>query len=108
MSQVPADFQLKTPDSVASDPDAVEMLRFWWSRGEPVMAIKPAFDDPTAYGGMLAVAARNIAYVYHASKGLDEEATYRQIITGLQQALDGPGYKTVAEAGAANDTTKDG
>ena len=59
----PAEFQLAVPDSVASDPDAVEMLRFWWSRGEPVMAIKPAFEDPRAYGSILAIAARNIAHV---------------------------------------------
>ena len=71
MSNEPAEFQLTVPDSVASDPDAVEMLRFWWSSGEPVMAIKPAFQDPRAYGNILAVAARNIAHVYHAAKALD-------------------------------------
>ena len=92
-----SEFMLTTPESVAADPDAVEMLRFWWSRGEPVMVIKPAFDDPRSYGAMLAIAARNIAYVYHANKGLDEDATYRQILSGLQQALSGPGYQTVTE-----------
>jgi hypothetical protein len=107
MSQEPVEFQLTTPESVASDPDAVEMLRFWWSRGEPVMAIKPAFDDPKTYGAMLAIAARNIAYVYHANKGLDEDATYREIIAGLEQALGGPGFKTVAETPAADTTNKD-
>ncbi len=93
----PAEFQLAVPHSVASDPDAVEMLRFWWSRGEPVMAIKPAFEDPRAYGSILAIAARNIAHVYHAAKGLDEDETYRQVISGLQTALEGPGFKTIAE-----------
>ncbi len=97
MSSEPREFQLTVPDSVASDPDAVEMLRLWWSRGEPVMAIKPAFEDPKAYGGMLAIAARNIAHVYHMSKGLDEDATYRQVLSGLQAALSGPGFQTIAE-----------
>jgi hypothetical protein len=97
MSNEPAEFQLTVPESVAGDPDAVEMLRLWVSRGEPVMAIKPAFADPRAYGDILAIAARNIAYVYHAQKGLDEEATYRLILSGLKQSLEGPGYKTVAE-----------
>ena len=97
MSNEPSEFQLTVPDSVASDPDAVEMLRFWWSRGEPVMAIKPAFEDPRAYGSILAIAARNIAHVYHAAKGLDEDETYRQVLSGLDAALGGPGFKTIAE-----------
>ena len=97
MSNEPVEFQLTTPESVASDPDAVEMLRFWWSRGEPVMVIKPAFEDPKTYGAILAIAARNIAFVYHKNKGLDQEATYRQILSGLQHALSGPGYETVTE-----------
>ncbi|WGM31144.1 DUF5076 domain-containing protein [Brevundimonas sp. NIBR11] len=97
MSNEAPEFRLTAPESVASDPDAIEMLRFWWSRGEPVMVIKPAFDDPKTYGAILAIAARNIAYVYHANKGLDQEATYRQILAGLRQALEGPGYKTVPE-----------
>ena len=97
MSKEAPEFQLTVPDSVAADPEAVEMLRFWWSKNQPVMAIKPAFDDPKAYGTMLAIAARNIAYVYHANKGLDQEATYRVILTGFQQALEGPGFLTLAE-----------
>ncbi|MES2860786.1 MAG: DUF5076 domain-containing protein [Pseudomonadota bacterium] len=97
MSNEPPEFQLTVPDSVSVDPDAVEMLRFWWSRGEPVMAIKPAFDNPRDYGTMLAIAARNVAHVYHASKGLDEDETYREVLAGLEAALAGPGFKTIAE-----------
>jgi hypothetical protein len=97
VSKAPSEFQLTVPDSVASDPDSVEMLRFWWSRGEPVMAIKPAFEDPQAYGSILAVAARNIAHVYHAAKGLNEDETYRQVLAGLETALGGPGFQTIAE-----------
>lgn len=99
MSNEPPEFQLKTPDSVASDPGAIEMLRFWWSHGEPVMAIKPVFEDPRAYGRILAIAARNIAHVYHAGKGVDEDLTYRQVLAGLKEALEGPGYATVTETG---------
>ena len=93
----PVEFQLTVPESVASDPDSIEMLRFWWSHGEPVMVIKPAFDDPRSYGAILAVAARNIAHVYHQTKGLDEDETYRQVLSGLEAALAGPGYQTIAE-----------
>lgn len=98
MSGEPVEFEIKTPDSVRADPDAVELVRFWWSRGEPVMAIKPAFESPRAYGAMLAIAARNIAHVYHQSKGVDEAETYKAVLAGLNEALTGPGYETVTEA----------
>lgn len=102
MSNERPEFQLTVPESVASDPGAIELLRMWYSRGEPVMSIKPAFESPEAYGDMLAIAARNIAYVYHAQKGLDQEATYRLILSGLKASLEGPGYRTVAEPKAEN------
>ncbi|MDP3403057.1 MAG: DUF5076 domain-containing protein [Brevundimonas sp.] len=100
MSNDRSEFQLTVPDSVASDPEAVELMRLWFSRGEPVMSIMPAFEKPGTYGELLAIAARNIAYVYHVQKGLDEEATYRLILSGLKQSLEGPGYRTVAETQA--------
>ncbi len=96
MSERP-EFRLTTPDSVAADPDAVEMLRFWWSRGEPVMAIMPGFDDPAHFGRMLAIAARNVAHVYATNKGLDEDTAYRAILGGLQDTVRGPAMQTVAE-----------
>ena len=45
-----SEFRMKTPDSVAADPEAVEIIRIWWSKGEPVMSIKPAFNDPRQFG----------------------------------------------------------
>ena len=97
MSHEPLEHQLVVPASVAADPKAVEMLRFWWSEGQPVMAIKPAFNDPRDYGVMLAIAARNIAHVYHSTQGLNEDETYKQVLSGLQNALSGPGFQTIAE-----------
>ena len=44
------EFKLETPDSVAADPDAIEVTRMWWSKCEPVMSIMPAFNDPAKYG----------------------------------------------------------
>ncbi len=28
----PSDFQLTTPDSIAADPEAIEIIRMWWSK----------------------------------------------------------------------------
>jgi len=97
VTELPADFRIQTPESVANDPKALEMLRFWWSRGEPVMAIMPAFDDPARYGNMLAIAARNIAHVYHQSRGVDEAEAYHAVLKGLNDALSGPAFETIAE-----------
>ena len=81
--------EIQVPESVKADSRAIELFRFWWSNEEPVMAIKPAFDDPKAFGHMLALAARNVAHVYHQGKGLDEAETYKLVLAGLQDGLAG-------------------
>ena len=91
------EFQLKTPDSVAADAEAVEILRIWWSKGEPVMSIKPAFNDPRQFGQVLALAAKHMAYGYNVRHGHDESQAYKKILAGISDVLNGPGIATVAE-----------
>ncbi|HYC74748.1 DUF5076 domain-containing protein [Brevundimonas sp.] len=93
----PADHQLKTPASVAADPDAIEVLRMWWSNREPVMSIKPAFSDPAMFGRMLAYAATHMAHGYKVRHGMDERAAYNQILTGMSDALKAQNVQTVVE-----------
>jgi hypothetical protein len=92
-----SDFELKTPDSVAADPNAIEFTRMWWSKGEPVMSIKPAFNDPRQYGQMLALAAKHMAHGYAVRHGADEKQTYNRILAGISDMLNGPEVKTVVE-----------
>ena len=96
MSQ-PEEFQLKTPDSVAADAKAVEILRIWWSKGEPVMSIKPAFNDPRQFGQVLALAAKHMAHGYQVRHGHDEKQAYNKILAGISDVLNGPELTTVAE-----------
>ena len=96
----PEAFALKTPDSVASDPEAVEFVRMWWSRGEPVMSVKPAFNDPRQFGHMLAYAARHMAHAYAVRHGADEKQTYTKILAGISDILQAPGVRTVTEESA--------
>ena len=96
MSQ-PDEFQLKTPDSVASDAGAVEILRIWWSKGEPVMSVKPAFNDPRQFGQVLAMAAQHMAHGYNVRHGHDEKQAYNKILAGISDVLNGPGVSTVVE-----------
>lgn len=93
------EFQLKTPDSVAADPEAVEFTRMWWSKGEPVMSIKPAFNDPKMYGEMLAIAARHMAHGYAVRHGHNEKQAYNLILQGLGEVIKANNAQTVAEPG---------
>ena len=93
----PEEHRLKTPDSVAADPDAIEILRMWWSKQEPVMSIKPAFSDPAMFGRMLAYAATHMAHGYRVRHGLDERMAYNQILAGLSDAIKAQNIQTVAE-----------
>lgn len=93
----PKEHQLVTPDSVASDAAAIEILRIWWSRGEPVMAIKPAFNDPRQFGQVLAYAARHMAHGYNVRHGHDEKQAYNKILAGISDVLNGPDVQTLTE-----------
>ena len=93
----PEEHQLKTPDSVAADPEAIEILRMWWTNQEPVMSIKPAFSDPAMFGRMLAYAATHMAHGYKVRHGLDERMAYNQILAGLSDAIKAQNIQTVAE-----------
>ncbi len=94
----PDQFQLKTPDSVSADPEAVEFARMWWSKGEPVMSLKPAFNDPRQFGQMLAIAAKHMAHGYAVRHGHDEKQAYNRILAGVSDMLNsGAKVQTVVE-----------
>ncbi|MGH7026650.1 DUF5076 domain-containing protein [Brevundimonas sp.] len=92
-----SEFQLTTPDSVAADPQAIEVLRMWWSKNEPVMSVKPAFKDPIQFGQMLAYAARHMAHGYAVRHGHNEREAYNRILQGLSEVVKADNVQTVAE-----------
>ena len=93
----PSQFLLTTPDSVAADPQAIEIMRMWWSKNEPVMSVKPAFDDPGQFGGLLAIAARHMAHGYAVRHGHDELQAYHRILKGISDMIKEDNVKTLAE-----------
>jgi len=97
MTQEPSEYQLTTPESVASDPKAIELTRMWWSKGEPVMSIKPAFSDPRQYGHMLALAAKHMAHGYAVRHGHDERKAYNAILEGFSDVLKRNDVQTIVE-----------
>jgi len=92
-----SEFLLTTPDSVAADPQAIEILRMWWSKNEPVMSVKPAFDDPMKFGELLAYAARHMAHGYALRHGHNEREAYNRILQGLTAVVKADNVQTVAE-----------
>ncbi len=99
MSEKP-EFQLITPESVAADPEAVEIMRMWWSKGEPVMSVKPAFNDPLQFGQMLAYAAKHMAHGYAVRHGHDERQAYNRILQGFSDVMKADNVQTVTEPDA--------
>ena len=91
------EFKLNTPESVAADADAMEVTRMWWSKGEPVMSIMPAFSDPLVYGEMLAQAARHMAHAYALRKGHNEREAYMRILQGMNAVIKADNVETVTE-----------
>ncbi len=92
-----AEFELTVPDSVAADEQAIELLRMWWSKDEPVMAVKPAFNDPIKFGELLAYAARHMAHGYAVRHGHNEAQAYNRILQGLSDVIKADNVRTVAE-----------
>ncbi len=92
-----SEFMLTTPESVAADPQAIEILRMWWSKDEPVMSVKPAFNDPIKFGELLAYAARHMAHGYAVRHGHNEREAYNRILQGLSQVVKADNVQTVTE-----------
>ncbi|WP_420469619.1 DUF5076 domain-containing protein [Brevundimonas sp. FT23042] len=96
------EFHLSVPDSIAADPEAIEVIRMWWSKNEPVMSVKPAFNDPAQFGQLLAVAARHMAYGYAVRHGHNQKEAYNRILLGLSETIKADNVSTVAEPTASN------
>jgi hypothetical protein len=92
------EFKIGTPESVATDKDAIEVTRMWWSRNEPVMSIMPAFNDPAKYGEMLAQAAKHMGHAYAVRKGVDERQAYMRILEGMNAVIKADNVQTITEA----------
>lgn len=81
--------ELPTPP-LAAMPNAVEVLRVWVAEGSPQQFIlQPTWDDPGAWGILLADLARHVAKAY-ATDGLSETEAFERVVTGLLAELENP------------------
>lgn len=87
---MPPEKQLAIPAATTQDPAAFELLRVWVANQSQAITLRPGiWQDPTAWGIMLADLARNIVQV-HAENDtdLDTEAFLAQLIEGFDTEIE--------------------
>jgi hypothetical protein len=82
--------QLEIPAGVAGDPKAFELVRAWVAEGELHVSLQMGgWDDPAAWGTVLADMARHVARFYEEKKGLDLEETMERVREAMDAELEG-------------------
>jgi Domain of unknown function (DUF5076) len=82
--------QLEIPRGVAGDPKAFELMRAWVAQGELHVSLQMGgWDDPTAWGVVLADMVRHVARFYAEKKRLDPEETMERVRDAMDGELDG-------------------
>ncbi|MFC5343837.1 DUF5076 domain-containing protein [Brevundimonas staleyi] len=68
-------YALPEPDEVGAvtDGSAVELTRVWIGPQGPAIICRPAFDDPSTMGEMLAELCWHFAYAYEKNGGFTQE-----------------------------------
>lgn len=84
------DKQLVIPALAARDPRSFELLRVWIAEGSQAITLQPGiWQDPAAWGVMLADLARNIVIVHaEADPDLDTEAFLAAMLEGFDTEIE--------------------
>jgi uncharacterized protein DUF5076 len=82
---------LSIPPSVESDPNALEVARVWVSRGTQQVILRvEAWDDPAAWGILLADLARHVANAYEPLDAAARARALERVVSGLDAELSAP------------------
>ena len=82
---------LIVPDAAKRDPGSFEILRVWVaSQAQHVSLRTGVWEDPFAWGIVLADLARHVANAYSQTKGADQEGTLQRIMSGLDAEMKRP------------------
>lgn len=72
--------ELPIPAAATMDEKSVELVRVWAANGEQHVSIAhPMWDDPGAWGLILADLARHVALAYQQARGADPAAVRSRI-----------------------------
>ena len=81
--------ELAVPDGVKGDPKAFELVRAWVAEGELHVSLQMGdWDDPAAWGTVLADLARHVARFYEEKKGLGPEETMERVRDAMDAELE--------------------
>ena len=83
--------ELAVPAAVRTDPTAAEILRVWTTgSGQQLTLRHDIWDDPAAWGLMLADLARHLANAYAQSDGRDVDDVLKRIRAGIEVEFESP------------------
>ncbi len=84
--------QLRVPDAARNDRKSFELLRVWIANQEQHISLRAGiWDDPVAWGMMLADLAGHIADSFEQGAGLDRSEALDRIREGFEAELESPG-----------------
>lgn len=81
--------QLEIPRGVAGDAKAFELVRAWVAEGDLHVSLQMGgWDDPTAWGVVLADLLRHVARFYAEQKRLNPEQTIARVRDAMDAELE--------------------
>ena len=81
--------QLLIPDAAKQDEKALEIIRVWIANQNQHFSLRVGlWDDPAAWGLLLADLAKNIAKSYEQDSSLNAHATLERIRLAFETELD--------------------
>ena len=82
--------QLAIPPGAAADAKAFELMRAWVAQGELHVSLQMGgWDDPTAWGVVLADVVRHVSRFYQEHKRLNPAQTVERVRDAMNAELDG-------------------
>lgn len=83
--------ELAAPPAARADPRSFEVARLWIADDRPHVALRTdVWDDPAAWGLLLADLARHVARAYHQASGHEPEAVLERVPAGFRAELESP------------------
>jgi Domain of unknown function (DUF5076) len=80
---------LRIPPGAEKDPKAFELVRAWVAEGDLHVSLQMGgWDDPTAWGVVLADLVRHVARFYAEQKKLNPEQTMQRVRATMESELD--------------------
>ena len=83
--------QLRVPDPVRTDPKSFELLRVWVAHQDQHISLRAGvWEDPSAWGMMLADLARHIANSFETYENRNAVEVLKSIRAGFEAEIQAP------------------